>query len=574
MPTQVPERPRQLPGERNGAGPAGAGHERLALPRGLRWSARWIGALTICQAALMTGLGLLITGPARDLWPISAEDEVNEALERIRTAALTALSSVASEAGNTLVVIAVSLVSCLGLILVPRLPMWRQAAFLALAVSLQALVFLVVTEAVDRNRPDVERLDGSLPTSSYTSGHTGAATAVYGGLAVLALSRLRRPWRYVVGAVLCCLPILVGVARLYRGMHHPTDVAGGLMNGSLSLLIVGRALLTDGFVAAPAKSAALVADDARRIHGRTVVIFDPLVTGPALRQELNRVLALHGCHETAFIETTVDDPGRGQAAAAARDGAALVVVCGGDGTFRATADALAGTGVPLALVPCGTGNLMARNLGLPLAPVAALDAALRGTRHRIDLGRIEGDHLNGTHFAVMSGAGLDAAMVQRANDDGRAKTLLGWPVYVLAALRVLRTPPLRMSVRLDGAAPLRREARMVLLGNVGTVQGGVRLLPRARPDDGRLDLLLLRPRGFGGWLRALGTLLRGTPTPARTTDLDARGPVEFFTFHRAEFTFDAPQPREVDGDPAPPGQHLVAEVNPGALTVLLPARGK
>ncbi|MFJ8196833.1 diacylglycerol kinase family protein [Streptomyces sp. NPDC096152] len=599
MPTAVPESAAGLPGERPGARPraTGAAHG-ISVPRGTGRAAARIGALTVCQAALMVGIGLLITGPARGLWPMTVEDHVNEGFERIRTGTLTALSSVASEAGNTLTVITVTLLSCLGLILLPRLPMWRQALFLALAVALQSLVFLGITVAVERHRPDVDRLDASPPTSSYTSGHTGAATAVYAGLAVLVLSRMRGPWRRVVAGVLFLLPLLVAVARLYRGMHHPTDVAGGLVNGSLSLLIVGRALLVDGSVAAapatarriPAPAAAAqplpapASGHPERPGGRTAVVFNPTVTDQAGRDALRRVLEQHGHHAPVFIETTAEDPGGGQSAEAVRDGASLVVVCGGDGTLRAAADALAGSDVPLAMVPCGTGNLLARNLGLPLAPADALDAALRGTARHIDLGRIEGDGLAATHFAAMSGAGLDAAVMQRANDHDRAKAVLGWLSYVLAVFGSLRTPRMELTVRLDDGPTLRRAARMVLVGNIGTVQGGITLLPDARPDDGLLDLLILDPRGPGDWLRAVATLLRGgTKTPPKTADRltaeerdgDGDGvPVEFFAFRRAEFTFDSPQPRELDGDPVAPGRRLTAQAWPGALTVLLPERGK
>jgi diacylglycerol kinase family enzyme len=124
---------------------------------------------------------------------------------------------------------------------------------------------------------------------------------------------------------------------------------------------------------------------------------------------------------------------------------------------------------------------------------------------------------------------------------------------------------------------------MVLVGNVGTVQGGMTLLPDARPDDGLLDLLVLDPRGPGGWLRAVRTLMRrsSTSTPpgsVRTLpsgdDSGTGVPVEFFTFKRADITFDTPQSRELDGDPVGPGMRLTAEVRPGALTVLLPSRGK
>ncbi|MDR6978315.1 diacylglycerol kinase family enzyme/membrane-associated phospholipid phosphatase [Streptomyces sp. 3330] len=584
MPTAAPERPAELPGERPGAAPTG---RSFTLPRGTGRTSARIAALTVCQGALMVGFGLLITGPARGLWPMTVEDDVNEGLEHARTGTLTALSFFASEAGNTLTVIAIAVLACAGLILVPRLPMWRQAVFLAVAVSLQSLVFLVITESVDRHRPDVDRLDASPPTSSYTSGHTGAATALYGGLAVLALSRLRGPWRRIVGGLLLLVPLLVAAARLYRGMHHPTDVMGGLVNGSLSLLIVGRALFTDGSVTAPvetdsaptAASAAGAGSDVPA-RGRAAVIFNPTVTGEADRAALRGILERHGHRAPVFIETTAEDPGTGQTADAVRDGAQLVVVCGGDGTVRSAASALAGSGIPLAVVPCGTGNLLARNLGLPLSPTDALDAALRGAPHRLDLGRVEGDDLTATHFAAMSGAGLDAAIMEHTDD--RAKSVLGWPAYVLAAIGTLPTPRMRLTVRLDDAPALRRTARMVLIGNVGTVQGGTTLLPAARPDDGLLDLMILDPRGVGGWTRALTTLLRGGAKAPRPTAVDTLTPedgdrsgvpVEFFTFRRAELTFDSAQSRELDGDPVTPGRRLAAEVRPGALTVLLPTGG-
>lgn len=584
MPTAVPERAAGATGERATAVRSG---RSFALPRGTGRTAARISTLTVCQAALMVSFGLLITGPARHVWPLTVEDRVDEGFERIRTGPLTTLSFIGSEAGNTLTVIVITLLSCVALLLLPRLPMWRQAVFLAVAVSLQSLVFLAITESVDRQRPDVDRLDASPPTSSYTSGHTGAATALYAGLAVLVLSRVRRPWRWVVAVPLLLLPLVVGVARLYRGMHHPTDVVGGMVNGALSLVIVGRALFTDrSVVAVPSARAAdadatTAAGPGGRPPGSTTVIFNPTVTDEAARGTLRRILEQHGHPAPVFTETTVEDPGTGQAADAVRGGAKLVVVCGGDGTVRAVADALAGSGVPLVVVPCGTGNLLARNLGLPLTPAAALDAALAGTPHALDLGRIEGDGLTATHFAAMSGAGLDAAMMEHT--DARAKSALGWPAYVLAGISTLRTPRMRLTVRLDDAPALHRTARMVLVANVGTVQGGITLLPAARPDDGLLDLLILDPRGPSGWMRALGTVLRGrtkAPRPAAVDTLspgdgDTKGvPVEFFTFRRAELTFGAPQSRELDGDPVSHGRRLTAEVRPGALTVLLPAREK
>ncbi|WP_308017314.1 diacylglycerol kinase family protein [Streptomyces griseus] len=545
----------------------------------------------------MAGAGGGITGPARGLWPMTAEDAAVEALEDARTATLDTASSVASALGDTATVVGITLLVCLGLVLVPRLPRWREAVFLAVGVSLQSAVFVLITASVDRTRPDVERMDASPPTSSYTSGHTGAATALYAGLAVLVLSRVRAPWRRPLAAVLLLLPLLVGLARLYRGMHHPTDVAGGLANGALSLFVVGRALLPGhswvGRPPADALGIAVAAAEQRPAPARrqATVIVNPTVTDEATREQLRLVLAQHGYRDTPFVDTTAQDPGGGQTAGALRAGAELIVVCGGDGTVRAVADALAGTGVPLVLVPSGTGNLLARNLGLPLGPADALAAGLTGEPRALDLGRIEGDGFPAVHFTAMAGAGLDAAMLEETSD--RAKSALGWPAYVLAGAKGLRAPRMRLTVTLDGGPELRRTARMVLIANIGTVQAGAAPVPDARPDDGLLDLAVFDPRGAGGWLRAAGVLLRGggrgrgakgpgangtgpgasgreTTAPSRTAD-SARGPVEFHTFRRAELSFARPQPREVDGDPVGPGLRLAAEVRPGALTVLMPA---
>ncbi|MGW0940698.1 diacylglycerol kinase family protein, partial [Streptomyces sp. NPDC002666] len=369
MPTASPERPVHRTA---GPSPVPRPGRSPALTSGRGTAAVRIGALAVCQAALMVGLGLLITGPAGGMYPLAVEDRVNEGLEDLRNGGLSDVSLVASEAGNTATVIIITALTCAGLILIPRLPKWREAVFLAVSVSLQALVFLVISTSVDRDRPDVDHLDASPPTASYTSGHTGAATALYGGLAVLALSRIRGPWRKAVGGLLLLIPLLVAVARLYRGMHHPSDVLGGLLNGGLSLLIVGRHLMADGNSPARAPSNAMeialkaAEERAERVSGHTVVIVNPTVTDDAQRDSLRLVLEQYGHHAAEFVTTTADDPGGGQAAAAIDAGASLVVVCGGDGTVRAAADSLAGTGVPLAVVPCGTGNLLAPNLGLPL----------------------------------------------------------------------------------------------------------------------------------------------------------------------------------------------------------------
>ncbi|MFF0549878.1 diacylglycerol/lipid kinase family protein [Streptomyces sp. NPDC004311] len=255
----------------------------------------------------------------------------------------------------------------------------------------------------------------------------------------------------------------------------------------------------------------------------------------------------------------------------------LVVACGGDGTVRACADVVAGTGVPLALVPCGTGNLLARNLGLPTDPATALDEALDGDDFGIDVGRVEGDGLAAGRFTVMAGAGFDAAMVRDASPA--LKSRLGWPAYALSAARHLGDPRMRVTLRIDGGRRIRRRARMVVIGNVGTLQAGVELLPRARPDSGRLEVVLFAPQGPAGWLAAAAhlasRLVRRPAATAGPVASDGRvsaaaGSLEYFAATRVEVRFARPQSREVDGDAVGEGTGLTVTVEPGALRMRLP----
>src|SRR5262245_66690405 len=139
---------------------------------------------------------------------------------------------------------------------------------------------------------------------------------------------------------------------------------------------------------------------------RTAVIVNPVrvANAQSLVDGIRAALAAAGSPEPSCYETTEDDPGGGQARAAVGAGADVVFVCGGDGTVRACADALAGTEVALAVLPGGTGNLLVANLELPSDVDSVVTAALRGRRRRIDLGI-----LDDAHFAVMAGIGFDAA---------------------------------------------------------------------------------------------------------------------------------------------------------------------
>ncbi|MFI1645609.1 diacylglycerol kinase family protein [Streptomyces avidinii] len=538
------------------------------------------------QAALLIGAGRVVTGPAAHHWPLAAEDRIPRALAEQRDApVLTAVSKWLSALGSTQVVVGLTVAALLALLGLPRVALRHEALFLGFAVAAQSAVFVLVTAFVERPRPDLPRLDAAPPTSSFPSGHVGASLALYGGLAVIAALRLRGPWRPAAMAALLLIPPAVGLARVYRGMHYPSDIAGGLLNGAATLLITAPVFLHGRHRSTPRPDrphlpAQAAGADSR--GGRTLlvvptvlVVRHPYGCPDDLAERLRAVLDGHGHthREQRWIRTTAERPAGALAEELAARRPALVVACGGDGTLRACAEVLAGTGIPLAVVPCGTGNLLARNLGLPLDPAAALDASLAGDSHLIDVGRVRGDGLAPTRFTVMAGAGFDAAMVKDASP--RLKSRLGWAAYVLSALRHLRDPSVRLTIRVDGVRPRRRRARMVVIGNVGTLQGGLPLLPGARPDSGHLDVVVFDPRGPAGWLAAathlLSRVLRRHPqTPAAAARTEAGGALEYFTATRVDVRCARPQPRELDGDPVTDGTRLTAWIEPGALRVQLP----
>ncbi|KUL37582.1 phosphatase PAP2 family protein [Actinoplanes awajinensis] len=191
---------------------------------------------------LMIGLGLLLTHVLPHTWPFTVEDGVNRSFEAGRTHVRTQISAVFSGVGNTSSVIAMT--ALMALVFRLTLHRWRESIFLCLAVTAQALVFFFTTLAIDRPRPDVERLDPSPPTSSFPSGHTSASFALYVGLAIVLASLGRPSWLKALCWLLVLMPVAVATARMYRGMHHPSDVISAFLNASLCLLVMSRAVLS------------------------------------------------------------------------------------------------------------------------------------------------------------------------------------------------------------------------------------------------------------------------------------------------------------------------------------------
>jgi YegS/Rv2252/BmrU family lipid kinase len=292
------------------------------------------------------------------------------------------------------------------------------------------------------------------------------------------------------------------------------------------------------------------------LMSRAAVVVNPtkLDDDEAFRKSVRRVMDDHGWDEPLWLETTAEDPGRGQAESAVSAGVDLVLACGGDGTVTACAEGIAGTGVPLAIIPMGTGNLLARNLGLPTGLDEALAVALGGVQQPIDAGRV-----NGTLFVVMAGLGLDARMLSGASEP--LKKQLGWVAYAISAVRHLGDRPVRVTVSADGGRRRRMRASALIVGNVGWLRGGLPLLPDARPDDGMLDAVVLIAGGPARWLAVAAAILLHRP---------ADGKIYRVRFAELEVSLDQEQPWEVDGEVMGSSRRLTVVAQPGALLLRMP----
>jgi YegS/Rv2252/BmrU family lipid kinase len=292
------------------------------------------------------------------------------------------------------------------------------------------------------------------------------------------------------------------------------------------------------------------------------VILNPIkVPDPdEFRGKVDSALAERGFDDTLWLETTEDDAGTTMAKRAIDEAVDLVVVAGGDGTVRVVCAELARTAIPVAVLPAGTGNLLARNLGISLDLDVALTETLDGSEQRIDSVQVEGDQLGTDRFVVMAGLGLDAAIIADAPD--RLKKHVGWAAYVVSTLKNLNHPFVRVEITIDDQPPVRRRARTVVIGNVGTLQANIPLLPDAKPDDGKIDLVVLAPRRVSHWPRLALSLVIKSMQEGRH--------IERFTGQTIQVKASTTVRRELDGDQITDGSTLTATVDPAALLVRVP----
>jgi diacylglycerol kinase (ATP) len=271
--------------------------------------------------------------------------------------------------------------------------------------------------------------------------------------------------------------------------------------------------------------------------------------------ELRRLLVEAGVADPIWYEVQKSKQAPPRVRDAVEAGADLVFVWGGDGMVQRTIDAVAGSGTTIAILPAGTANLLATNLGIPTDLESAVQIGLHGARRRLDVAA-----MNGERFAVMAGAGFDARMIRDAKNGLKMRG--GRLAYVVSGARNLNKAAVKTRVKVDGNKWFDGTATCVLFGNVGKMFGGITTFPDARPDDGRLELGIVTARGIWQWTRALARTVTRKPE---------RSPfVEVTTGRRFSVRFDRPTAYELDGGDRKKTKRLDVKVEPAAVTVCVP----
>jgi diacylglycerol kinase (ATP) len=271
--------------------------------------------------------------------------------------------------------------------------------------------------------------------------------------------------------------------------------------------------------------------------------------------ELRRALADAGIDQPAWFEVPKSKYAPDCVRDAIDGGADLLFVWGGDGMVQRCIDAVGDAPVVVAILPAGTGNLLARNLDIPIDLLQAVDVGLHGARRTIDVGTV-----NGERFAVMAGTGLDALMIR---DAGRTlKDRFGRAAYVWTGARNLRFEPFTAKVDVDGHRWFEGRAGCVLVGNVSKVFGGIEAFDDASPEDGLLELGVVTATGAVQWLRALARTAAGSADRSKF--------VQTTKAHKIRIRLDRKLPYELDGGDKKPTKKLKIDVQRAAVTICVP----
>jgi diacylglycerol kinase (ATP) len=290
-----------------------------------------------------------------------------------------------------------------------------------------------------------------------------------------------------------------------------------------------------------ASTVAVVANSAKSLDGGL----------PALR----KALAQRGVSDPQWREVAKSRNAPEQVAAALDQGAELIFVWGGDGMVQRCIDALADAKATLAIVPAGTANLFASNLGIPRKLDAAVDLAFNGERRRFDVGR-----MNGERFAVMAGLGFDASVIRGA--DRKKKNRFGRSAYIWSATRNLRMDLFQARIDVDGSKWYDGKASCILCGNVGRAFGGIEIFKDARTDDGLLEVGVTNAEGIFQWGRTFARLRFSSASKSPYVHMTKARSVEVILRKKVRY--------ELDGSGRTKQKKFRIEVEPAAVSICVP----
>ncbi len=231
------------------------------------------------------------------------------------------------------------------------------------------------------------------------------------------------------------------------------------------------------------------------ISQNSVIILNPISGGGNKEDRLSAIkkASLDLGFMGKIILTTKNTSAHALAKREIKKGIKRIIVCGGDGTILEVAGTLVNQKISLGIVPLGTGNLFARNLGIPLSIPESLEIALKNKTSKIDLGRA-----NGTYFAVIAGMGVDAHIMKKSEGDLKKK--IGYLAYVVSAARSLSYKNKTYKISVDNNKPKVYHAKSVLIANMDKIQGGLQIVPHAHPKSGSLKVGIIKAQNVGHFL--------------------------------------------------------------------------